>query len=570
MLHKFYRLHVYAQELIVFLLLSILPVIIITCVIYGLFYRKMQEQIVRDASNSIFQASDSIDMITERIESVSTTLIYTERVQNYLHNIYAGKKNSRAELFALEQGLAVFYDNALMRSMTLYDTAGNDMQYPIGSENNFYDVVRNATDFGYRPKWINDIGTRLVHFVSPVESSRNFDRLGFFDIVVYADVFEQPLEELDFGKDGMFAVFDERMRCIAGNANVISQTLVDDIAAGQGNSVIKIGSRDYFAFYRTSASTRWTTVGCIPRSVLYDGIEKIMVVVFLLAAAIIATAVWVSFSFSQYSVRRIDYLISAMHELSNGNLAIRVAPDENPEFGELGSCFNDTVKRIESLIDSEYRAKLLKNQAELRMLQAQINPHFLYNTLNVLYWKAQMTGNEDIAQITVSLANLFHSSIDRTTDFITLEEEINNIDDYIYIQKMRFQDKVRVAITLPDALKSYFVPKLVLQPIVENAFIHGMEPKAGSGTIGIAFEDIGCDVVVTVSDDGVGMDAETVERALTDLQGKRFQGLLNVHKRLQLYYGRDYGLSVVSAVGVGTTVTMRLRKENEYVPRNDN
>lgn len=103
-LREFYRLRVYAQEFTVFLLLSILPIIIITCLIYGLFYRKMQEQIVRDASNSVSQASNSIDMITERIEALSTTVICTERVQNYLHNVYAGIKNSRAELFALEQG----------------------------------------------------------------------------------------------------------------------------------------------------------------------------------------------------------------------------------------------------------------------------------------------------------------------------------------------------------------------------------------------------------------------------------------------------------------------------------
>lgn len=569
-LRKFYRLRVYAQEFTVFLLLSILPIIIITCLIYGLFYRKMQEQIVRDASNSVSQASNSIDMITERVEALSTTVICTERVQNYLHNVYAGIKNSRAELFALEQGLAVFYDNALMRSMTLYDTAGNYTHYPIGSENNFYDDIRNAADFGYHAKWIGDTDTHLMHLIRPIESSRNFDRLGFFDIVLYADVFAQPLQELDFGRDGMFAVFDENMQCITGNANMISPSLIDDIAARRNNSVIKIKGRDYFVFYRTSDSTRWTTVGCISRSVIYDGIQKIMLIVFLLVFAIIAAAMWISFLFSQYSVRRINRLISAMHAFSNGDLSVRIMPDENPEFKELGSCFNDMVKRIESLIDSEYRVKLLKNQAELRMLEAQINPHFLYNTLNVLYWKAQMTGQDDIAQITVSLANLFHASIDRAIDFITLGEELNNIDDYIYIQKMRFRDKVQVRIAVSDALKSYLVPKLVLQPIVENAFIHGMEPKAGSGTIGIAFEDRGCDVVVTVSDDGVGMDAETARRALTEQQGKKFQGLLNVHKRLQLYYGQDYGLSVVSTAGVGTVVTMRLRKENEHVPRNDN
>ncbi|MGI5097456.1 sensor histidine kinase [Treponema socranskii] len=530
----------------------------------------MQEQIVRDASNSVSQASNSIDMITERVEAISTTVIYTERVQNYLHNVYAGIKNSRAELFALEQGLAVFYDNALMRSMTLYDTAGNYTHYPIGSENDFYDDIRNAADFGYHAKWIGDADTNLMHLIRPIESSRNFDRLGFFDIVLYADIFAQPLKELDFGTDGMFAVFDENMQRITGNANMISASLIDDIAAGRNNSVIKIEGRDYFVFYRTSDSTRWTTVGCISRSVIYDGIQKIMLIVFLLVFAIIAAAMWISFLFSQYSVRRINRLISAMHAFSNGDLSVRIMPDENPEFKELGSCFNDMVKRIESLIDSEYRVKLLKNQAELRMLEAQINPHFLYNTLNVLYWKAQMTGQDDIAQITVSLANLFHASIDRTIDFITLGEELNNIDDYIYIQKMRFRDKVQVHIAVSDALKSYLVPKLVLQPIVENAFIHGMEPKAGSGTIGIAFEDMGCDVVVTVSDDGVGMDAETAGRALIERQGKKFQGLLNVHKRLQLYYGQDYGLSVASTAGVGTVVTMRLRKENEHVPRNDN
>lgn len=569
-LRKFYRLHVYAQEFTVFLLLSILPIIIITCLIYGLFYRKMQEQVVRDTSNRVSQASNSIDMITERVEAISTTVIYTERVQNYLYNVYAGIKNSRAELFALEQGLAVFYDNALMRSMTLYDTSGNYTHYPVGSENNFDNDIRNAVDFGYHAKWIGDTDTHLMHLIRPIESSRNFDRLGFFDIVLYADVFAQPLKELDFGTDCMFAVFDENMRLITGNANMISPLLIDDIAAGRNNSIIKIEGRDYFVFYRTSDSTRWITVGCISRSVIYDGIQKIMLVVFLLIFAIVAAAMWISFLFSQYSVRRINRLISAMHAFSKGDLSVRIMPDENPEFKELGSCFNNMVKRIESLIDSEYRAKLLKNQAELGMLEAQINPHFLYNTLNVLYWKAQMSAQEDIAQIIVSLANLFHASIDRTIDFITMDEELNNIKDYIYIQKMRFQDKVQVRITVSDVLKSCLVPKLVLQPIVENAFIHGMEPKAGRGIIGIAFEDTGCDVVVTVSDDGVGMDAETAERALIERQGKKFRGLLNVHKRLQLYYGQNYGLSVVSTVGVGTIVTIRLRKENKYVPRNDN
>ena len=138
---------------------------------------------------------------------------------------------------------------------------------------------------------------------------------------------------------------------------------------------------------------------------------------------------------------------------------------------------------------------------------------------------------------------------------------MRNVDDYLFIQRMRYQDKVSLSIDVPDQYASCLIPKLVIQPVVENAFVHGLEPKTGHGSITIAVRDEGESLVFTVVDDGVGMDAETVTMLLVEQKGKGFQGLLNVQRRLQLSYGPGYGVSIRSALGKGTTVEIRIHKE---------
>ncbi len=163
--------------------------------------------------------------------------------------------------------------------------------------------------------------------------------------------------------------------------------------------------------------------------------------------------------------------------------------------------------------------------------------------------------------MTLALADIFRTSIDKTHDFILLEEELKHVQDYLFIQQMRYGSRITVRIDVPSRLYQYTLPKLIFQPVVENAFEHGLALKRGQGNILISVEENEEDLLFKISDDGVGMDEQTVESLLVESEGKGYQALVNVHKRLQLLYGEPYGIQISSRNNEGTVVTMRIKKE---------
>ncbi|MCI6674246.1 MAG: sensor histidine kinase [Spirochaetaceae bacterium] len=553
----FLRLHVSSQNLVIYLALALLPVLTITIVVVTVFYHSMRDQIKRSISNSMMLLSLNMDGLATRIEDTSTTIVNSERVQGYLLSAFENVHVSRPELFSAEQGIAIFFDSTLMRSIALYDLDGNLLQFPMALSNEWLWVVSHQNDgFHHRPIWINDTEGKLIHVLRPVESTRNYNRIGFLDITLYPEVFKRQFVDMDVGKGGEIALFDERGNIIAGFLQNSSQILP---LLGNESGMEVVGST--YVFYQKIPTMNWIVVCAIPWRTALLPVFRLMGFVLLGIVAISLIVFLISLAYARYTTHRIQRIVDAMSRFAHGDSNACVPVDENPEFRKLGAHFNDMVQRIASLIDSEYKSKLLQNQAELKMLQAQINPHFLYNTLNVIYWKAQIAHQSDIARMAIALSDLLRVSIDSNVEFLTVKEEMRNVDDYLFIQRMRYQDKVSLSIDVPDQYASCLIPKLVIQPVVENAFVHGLEPKTGHGSITIAVRDEGESLVFTVVDDGVGMDAETVTMLLVEQKGKGFQGLLNVQRRLQLSYGPGYGVSIRSALGKGTTVEIRIHKE---------
>lgn len=219
------------------------------------------------------------------------------------------------------------------------------------------------------------------------------------------------------------------------------------------------------------------------------------------------------------------------------------------------------IQKINSLIQTVYKAELLRKEAEYASLQAQTNPHFLYNTLDTICWQAKLAGNDAIFDTTYSLASLLRASMGNTDPYITVSQELSYIRDYIQIQKARFRDKIQANIAVEPALMPVMIPKLILQPIVENAFIHGLEEKNGNGTIKISgiLNDEEETVLFMIHDNGVGMTRAQIEKALDPPPGTKGSfGLSSVHKRLQLLYGTNFGLKILSDPGKGTTIIIRM------------
>lgn len=270
-----------------------------------------------------------------------------------------------------------------------------------------------------------------------------------------------------------------------------------------------------------------------------------------------------------YSVsvsRKITGPIRALTEkaarFGEGDFLKKPLETDTEELLLLDKGFDEMADRISSLMEKQIRDERALHKTELELMQAQINPHFLYNTLDSIAILAECGREDDVVLMVNSLSTFFRVSLSKGKDIITLENEVNHVNSYLQIQQIRYSDILNYDIQVPDGLKPYYVPKLILQPLVENALYHGIKNRRGIGSIRIVGEDAGEDILLTVSDNGAGMNEEQV----TALQAGIYQdrhtglGLVNVHKRIRLYCGDRYGLLFSSKKGEGTSVSVRLPK----------
>jgi two-component system sensor histidine kinase YesM len=246
-----------------------------------------------------------------------------------------------------------------------------------------------------------------------------------------------------------------------------------------------------------------------------------------------------------------------MKMIEKGNFDTQVDVNSSNEIGQLGLRFNRMTAKIKELMLQNVQEQELKRKSELKALQAQINPHFLYNTLDSIIWMAEVNKSKEVVLMVSSLAKLFRLSLSKGDEIIPIRNEIEHIKSYLTIQKMRYKDKLDFEIQVDDHILSYKTIKIILQPLVENSIYHGIKNKDGVGLIRITGTQVGNKIVLSVIDNGIGMTPETLEALLQkpvpSEQGSGM-GVNNVNQRIKLYYGEEYGLQYESEPGQGTTV----------------
>ncbi len=232
------------------------------------------------------------------------------------------------------------------------------------------------------------------------------------------------------------------------------------------------------------------------------------------------------------------------------------------EIQTLSDGFEEMVGQLNNLIQENKQAERRKRHAELELLQAQINPHFLYNTLDTIIWLIEADKKQDSINMVSALSDFFRFCLSRGKDIITLEEEQKHILSYLSIQKIRYQDRMDYEVHIPDSLYPYSIPKLTLQPLVENSIYHGIKLQREKGLIKVEAIDMGDKIELIVKDNGAGMTEERLkEMRKVIINGEKVGfGLRTVHERMQLLYGEEYGLSISSTEGVGTTLTAVIPK----------
>ena len=277
-----------------------------------------------------------------------------------------------------------------------------------------------------------------------------------------------------------------------------------------------------------------------------------------------------AFFISSQITRRITNLSVAMDHVQQGDFSSQLPVKGNDEIADLSRHFNSMVKDLRRLMNEAVETQKEKRKRELEILQAQINPHFIYNTLDTLQWKALEYGASDLSELILSLSSFFRVSLSKGKEMIPLREELKHVRSYLDIQKARYEEILTYEIQVEESLDDVFLPKILLQPLVENAIYHGIKPKLAQGKISILAQLEGEDLVLTVQDNGVGMTEEQVNQLEEAFEGKRAPvsyGLHNVHQRIRLTYGTPYGLHVESCLQDGTAFTIRLpmeKKEERY------
>ncbi len=379
-------------------------------------------------------------------------------------------------------------------------------------------------------------------------------------------------DNVKIGKTGFFYILDRKGSLISTPSQnaIISENdrtyFKRIMRQRKGSFFKKVAGKKIFVVYNTSLLTGWKIIGQV-------NLEDIMRQAYdIRDLIIISLAICFIFSVAVYSfitdrltlpIRRLK---NKIRQASTGDLDVKVENEKNDEIADVGYSFNMMLDRIKALLENSLREQEELKKAELKALQAQINPHFLYNTLDTIVWMSEANKSEQVVEIVNALSSFFRISLSKGKDWISVGDEVQHIRSYLIIQKMRYRDILDYKIDVPGDILHYSVLKLTLQPIVENALYHGIKNKREKGCIQIKgwVADDG-DLVFEVLDNGAGIIEEKLAVIQRELHSDSFGmirdtgfGLNNVHRRIQLYYGKPYGISIESIYGQFTRVNIRI------------
>lgn len=488
--------------------------------------------------------------------------------------------------------------NELVLNVTLVNLYGKGISERKGvfqlnqnlrKETYYQMLLENPDETLYVPPSANPAVPRLdgldyddnqtISIMATIKQPITHQVIGFITIDLDSSVVQEFCETNRIGKTGYFFVADENGNPIfmpwkdAADPDWLQP--VTDVArfAGTKGQFVDTGQgRSVFVVYTISAQTGWFVVGQVPLAEITRDAAQIRNLIFASGILSVIVAISLYFYLTYRMTRPIQILKNKMRQAASGYLEAKVQIDGTDEIADLGQSFNIMLEQIKELLDRSIEEQKQIKLAELRTLQAQINPHFLYNTLDSIVWMAEARKNDQVIRLVQALSHFFRISLSKGRDVISIEEEIEHIRNYLVIQQMRYRDILDYDIQVDPDILNRQVLKMTLQPLVENALYHGIKNKRGKGRIEIrGWRDNPRVICLQVTDNGIGMTPERLEeirRSLSrgiEIQSARPEeirhqgfGLRNVHQRIRLYYGEPFGLRVESSYMAGTSVILKI------------
>ncbi|MEH7493125.1 sensor histidine kinase [Neobacillus niacini] len=564
-----------------FLLVSWIIVISFSFTFFGLQYafHIYDEQIYSKSSQVLSTSSNSIESELKNLEELSYNILTDSQIQQYLSSI--SEDSTEYDKFRMRTNMLdrlTSYANKeeYIQSINLVDVSGEE--YVVGPKtvkltpSQKADITKMAIQANGSNVWLNpEKNDFLFSTAREIRQFRNlsFDNLGTIVIYINMDKLVANILEGSRKMDGEFLIVRDGNIIFPKETNSLFKEAaisLDSLKVDSGYQIKKIDKKNYFTVHIKSNYFNWGYLNVIPFNQIFENINKVktfLVIIFILMFVVVTIF---GIRFARNITSPLENLVAGMQYVKVGDFkeasrnALKTPIMQDDEVGKLQQNFQTMIQQIDELINENYSKQLTIKETEFKALQAQINPHFLYNTLESINWLAKGNGQTQISRMVEALGFLLRNSISLKQPLITIEEELNVVGNYVIIQKYRFEERLDFRMEVDSDIGGFYIPKLTLQPLVENAIHYALEPKIDPCKISVYSIVEKESIKLIVEDDGPGMEPAFIEKLKRGEVKTRGQGvgLSNINDRIKLAYGEKYGVEIESEPNKGTKVIIVL------------
>lgn len=558
---------------VAFLFALVVPTLVISISSYYISVQVLRNKVSSSYIETAMYIGNSIEKDLYQLEQMSDYFFSNSKEYDYLSKYYDNTAELYSAFSKMNQNVEDYFSYVQISPYvsSIAMLGNNGSLYLYGNESLKFEpesmkqsVWFNQTiNLNGKINWIGVQNLKtttgssktVVAFSRVIKDSDFKKMIGVAYFAVSSDVFSNSLKKVNINSNNQIIILDNNGSVVVHpDASQVNQPFQDlsKLDAASGSFISTENGKRYLVAYQYLNQYGWWVVEKIPYSELIKDNKQIInatIYVFLISLIIFTC---ILFFVSSAIVKPIKRLTKVMKDVKNGKLDSRSTYTREDEIGIMSHNFNYMLDRINELFDTIMEEQKMKRDAEYKALQSQINPHFLYNTLNTIRWMAIIKKEDNIKAVVDSLGRLLKNTTSKMDPYILVKDELNNLKDYIFIQMLRYKDKFEIIYEIKEECLECKCIKFILQPIVENAIFHGIEPKEGRGTIWIQAEIQGTELVFTIKDNGVGIPYHKIKYLLSNGRNK-FNGIgvKNINSRIKLEYGQQYGIQIES-------------KENEY------
>jgi two-component system sensor histidine kinase YesM len=577
---KFFNESLFHRLVFYFMLLMMLPVLVSSALLYSASDVKLSDSGVRLAHEVVSNISESSQQILSEMEAVAKQIATDTIIQGLVLDLLSDDRDNEdiltridsrlkdiSAIYPLFDGIYICLDNGMIARSRYYQTS-EDFQGRALSDKQ-YNIIKNHEDIQWKysdkGSFIVDNNNNPVLCAARMMSAKTGEKACGIVVIEVRGSYLKNILGSGFSEDGTAFLMSEKFDIMVtpnnADADIVEKAYKEVLSDKEGSGYIMLSDRVIFS--EDTGVKDWHVIGSIMKQSLRDDSESILTVFAVMIFITFALTVFVSrflAGFELKPIRRIQKYIEEMEEGEFGRAFDQIRKDE---IGSLAQSVQEMSERIGGLLEKVKKEEERQRVAEFKALQAQINPHFLYNSLDSINWLIRKGNAKKATEMVSAMGSFFRIGLSKGMDIITVKEEVEHARSYLFIQRIRYESEFEYSVFMDPAVEKLYMPKLIIQPLVENSLYHGIKLVERKGLILIQIWKVNDDIEIEILDNGAGMDEEQLNSLTKSMEHRKkvrsgSYGVVNVNDRIRILAGSGYGISYTSEKDVGTSAKIKL------------